>query len=185
MTIEGSILGWKMIFLVWVASLVMTEARPTSEPVPEVVGTAMVATMPLGSARVQLSPMSSKSHIGRFWPAMQRDGLGRIERAAAAKGDDPVIAAVAEDLQPVLDVLGDRVPLDVGEETGLQPGGLQARQRVLHHRQFGQARIGDQQRLLEAELLAGVRQFRNPTDAETHGCRVIPVAAQGGGVDSP
>ena len=60
-----------MIFFTWVASLVMTEARPTSEPVPEVVGTAMVATMPLGSARVQLSPTSSKSHIGRFCPAMK------------------------------------------------------------------------------------------------------------------
>src|SRR6266404_2632483 len=31
-TIAGSIFGWKMIFLVWVASLVITEARPTSEP---------------------------------------------------------------------------------------------------------------------------------------------------------
>ena len=48
MTIEGSIFGWKMIFFTWVASLVMTEARPTSEPVPEVVGTAMVGHDALG-----------------------------------------------------------------------------------------------------------------------------------------
>jgi hypothetical protein len=28
----------------------------------------MVGAMPAGSARVQLSPTSSKSHIGRLWP---------------------------------------------------------------------------------------------------------------------
>ena len=32
----GMIAGWKMIFFTWVAELVMTLARPTSEPVPAV-----------------------------------------------------------------------------------------------------------------------------------------------------
>ena len=54
----------------WVASLVITEARPTSEPVPDVVGTAITGTMPFGSTRFQLSPTSSKSHIGRVWPTI-------------------------------------------------------------------------------------------------------------------
>ena len=40
-------------------------ARPVSEPVPEVVGTATTGLMPAGSARVHQSPISSKSHIGR------------------------------------------------------------------------------------------------------------------------
>ena len=36
----GIIFGWKIIFLVWVFSCVTTPARPTSEPVPAVVGRA-------------------------------------------------------------------------------------------------------------------------------------------------
>ena len=40
MDTDGSTLGWKMIFFSCVAELVTTEARPTSEPVPAVVGTA-------------------------------------------------------------------------------------------------------------------------------------------------
>ena len=47
---HGETFGWKMTFLVCVSSLVMTEARPTSEPVPEVVGTAITGAMPAGSA---------------------------------------------------------------------------------------------------------------------------------------
>ena len=40
-TIAGIILGWKITFLVCVFSSVMTDARPVSEPVPAVVGTAI------------------------------------------------------------------------------------------------------------------------------------------------
>ena len=65
MTIAGSIFGWKMTFLVWLASWVMTPARPTSEPVPAVVGTAMIGAMASASARVHQSPTSSKSQTGR------------------------------------------------------------------------------------------------------------------------
>ena len=68
---RGIMAGWKITFLVWVASSVMTPARPTSEPVPAVVGTATIGAMPFGSARVHQSPTSSKSHIGRVCPAMK------------------------------------------------------------------------------------------------------------------
>ena len=70
-TCTGSILGWKITFLVWVARLVMTPARPTSEPVPAVVGTATTGAMPAGSARVHQSPTSSKSHMALVWPRMK------------------------------------------------------------------------------------------------------------------
>ena len=40
-------------------------ARPTSEPVPAVVGTAMIGAMPSALARVHQSPTSSKSQTGR------------------------------------------------------------------------------------------------------------------------
>ena len=48
MTTEGSTLGWKMIFFWWVAELVMTEARPTSEPVPAWVGTGNIGSNRIG-----------------------------------------------------------------------------------------------------------------------------------------
>ena len=59
-----------MIFFSWVSSRVITPARPTSEPVPAVVGTAMIGAMPSVLARVHQSPMSSKSHTGRDCAAM-------------------------------------------------------------------------------------------------------------------
>jgi hypothetical protein len=69
-TTPGIIFGWKMIFFWCVSSFRMTPARPTSEPVPAVVGIATTGAIPAGSARVHQSPMSSKSHIGRVCPDM-------------------------------------------------------------------------------------------------------------------
>ena len=46
----------------------ITDARPTSEPVPEVVGTATTGAIPPASARVHQSSRSSKSHRGRVCP---------------------------------------------------------------------------------------------------------------------
>ncbi len=58
-TMLGRTFGWKMIFFTCVSELVMTLARPTSEPVPAVVGTAMIGAMASASARVHQSPTSS------------------------------------------------------------------------------------------------------------------------------
>ena len=43
----------------------MTDARPVSEPVPAVVGTAIIGAIFFVLALVQLSPTSSKSQIGK------------------------------------------------------------------------------------------------------------------------
>ena len=88
-TCAGSIPGWKITFLVWVARLVMTPARPTSEPVPAVVGTATTGAMPFGSARVHQSPMSSKSHIGRVWPRMKATTLPQSSAEPPPKATTP------------------------------------------------------------------------------------------------
>ena len=63
-TMAGTMVGWKMIFLTLISSLVMTLERPTSEPVPDVVGTATTGARPSSLTRVQLSPTSSKSQSG-------------------------------------------------------------------------------------------------------------------------
>jgi hypothetical protein len=86
--------GWKMIFFLWVALLVSTPARPTSDPVPAVVGTASVGAILARSARVHQSSMSSRSQTSS--PRLmrhQRDHLAQIQRRAAAEGDDPVMPA--------------------------------------------------------------------------------------------
>ena len=88
-TCAGIILGWKITFLVRVARLVMTPARPTSEPVPAVVGTATIGAMPAGSARVHQSPMSSKSHIGRVWPRMKATTLPASSAEPPPKATTP------------------------------------------------------------------------------------------------
>ncbi len=64
--------GWKMIFFLWVALFVSTPARPTSDPVPAVVGTAMTGAIFEASARVYQSPMSSRSQTDRSgrWSAI-------------------------------------------------------------------------------------------------------------------
>ena len=41
-TIEGKIFGWNIIFLIPLSLLMIAEARPVSEPVPAVVGIAII-----------------------------------------------------------------------------------------------------------------------------------------------
>ena len=45
MTIEGKNLGWKIIFFTPVSSFKITDARPVSDPVPAVVGTAIMGAI--------------------------------------------------------------------------------------------------------------------------------------------
>ena len=78
-----------MIFFTCVAELVMTLARPTSDPVPAVVGTATVGAMASASARVHQSPTSSKSQTGRVWPAMKATILPRSSADPPPKATTP------------------------------------------------------------------------------------------------
>ena len=161
-TCAGSILGWKITFLVWVARLVMTPARPTSEPVPAVVGTATIGAMPAGSARVHQSPTSSKSHIGRVWPRMKATTLPAVERRAAAEGDDAVVAAVAQRREAGGDVRLGRVRLHVGEDRGV--AGRRRRSTPSARAVIGsvdEAGVGDEERPGDA----GARRRRRPSSS--------------------
>ena len=112
-TIAASSSGWKITFLVCVASSVITDARPVSEPVPAVVGTAMVGRIPAGLARVHQSPISSKSHIGRVWPAMKAIAL-------AASRPEPPPQAITPSCLPARSTADAR--LDIGRHRiGLAP----------------------------------------------------------------
>ena len=120
MTIFGIIFGWKMIFLVWVSSLVSTPARPTSDPVPAVVGTATIGAMPSGSARVHQSPMSSKSHTGRVWPDMKATSLPVSRPEPPPKATTPSWPPARKAATPAVEVRLDRVGLHVGEEARVE-----------------------------------------------------------------
>ena len=100
----GIIAGWKMTFLVWVSSCVMTPARPTSEPVPAVVGTAMTGAMPVRvGARPPVADILEVPHRPGL-AGHEGDDLAGIERRAAAEGDDAVMAAGLQGLEAGIDV---------------------------------------------------------------------------------
>ena len=158
----------------------MTPARPTSEPVPAVVGTATIGAMPAGSARVHQSPMSSKSHIGRVWPLHEGDDLAAVERRAAAEGDDPVVAAVAQHREPGGDVRLGRVRACTSEKTAA----VEPRRRAAPpsasrgDRQPHEAGVGDEERPGDAGRAAGVAELGDPPGAEADRGRIVPVAGQ-------
>ena len=64
-----------MIFFSWVSGWVTTPARPTSEPVPAVVGTAMIGAIFEASALVHQSSTSSSSNRETRWPCIRATSL--------------------------------------------------------------------------------------------------------------
>ena len=70
-TLFGSISGWKITFLTLFFLSVKTLALPTSDPVPAVVGMAIMGKIPFVFAFFQLLPTSSKSHTGSFCCAIK------------------------------------------------------------------------------------------------------------------
>ena len=93
----------------------MTPARPTSEPVPAVVGTATTgAILSAIGARPPIADILEVPERAGL-PGHEGDDLAGIEPRAAAEGDDAVMLAGAEDGDAGLDIGVDRVRLHVGE----------------------------------------------------------------------
>jgi hypothetical protein len=108
------------------------------------------------------------------------DHLADVERAAAAERDDAVVTAVGKGGEAELDIGPDRIRVKAREQAGGETGRLVARERLADHRQLGEARIGDQQRPLQAELAAGRRQLGDPAGPEADRGRIVPVGARRG-----
>ena len=175
-TTPGIIFGMEDDLLGVRGSSVMTPARPTSEPVPAVVGTATTGAMPSGSARVHQSPTSSKSHIGRVWPAMKAMSLPMSSAAAAAEGDDAVMPAGAIGLQPVLQVRIDRVGLHVGEHAARARGAQHVERSALIGRPASPRSVTNSGRAMPCARSLG--QFGDTPGAEADGGRIVPVGGQ-------
>jgi hypothetical protein len=151
MTILGIIFGWKITFLVWVASSVMTPARPTSEPVPAVVGTATIGAMLVGSARVHQSPTILEIPHRPRLPRHEGDQLADVEARAAAEGDDAVMPPARKAATPA-STLAASDWVDVGEHRR-HARILEELQRLRRDRQADQPGIGDEQRPIDAGAL--------------------------------
>ena len=76
----------------------------------------------------------------------QRDALAGIERRPAADGDHAIVPTRSGHLDPGLDVAAGRVLLHVVEH---RHGHIDGSQHVRHHREFGETRIGHDQRPLD------------------------------------
>jgi hypothetical protein len=88
------------LLLMRLSELVSTEARPTSEPVPAVVGTATMGWIAVGvGAGPPVADILEIPDRARL-PGHEGQRLGQIEPRAAAEGDHAVEAALAVGLQP-------------------------------------------------------------------------------------
>ena len=168
-----------MIFLVCVFSLVTTAARPTSEPVPAVVGTATTGAIALASARVHQSPTSSKSNTETRLALHQGDQLAGIERRAAAERHHAVMTARLEGRDAGREIGLDRIGLHVGEQ-------LRRRRPRRASASIAFAVIGifattgsvtNSGLRIPAAFTASPSSLDAP-GAEAHRGRIIPVAAQ-------
>ena len=181
MTIAGSIFGWKMIFLRLSPSSRITLARPTSEPVPEVVGTPITGAMPFGSTRVHQSSRSSKSQIGRVWPAISAIAFAV---SSALPPPNAITPSWPPACRPRRRPSTFARPGSAGRPR--TPRSQAPRRGELHrvrdHRQRPKPGVRDQQRSLHAERPAVLGQLDDAAGAELVG-RVVPVAAQGRHLD--
>ena len=76
----------------------------------------------------------------------------------------------------VIDILADRIGLDVVKQAATKTGGLTALNRLTNHGKCGETRVGHQQRVLHSRFLAGCAQFTKTANAKPHCRRVVPVA---------
>ena len=149
-----------------VSSSLMTAERPTSEPVPEVVGSATK----YGRSLVDGSYLRMVPHVFED-VALVRGGdadyFGDVERRAAAEADHAIRAMGLERGRSLHHLAGGRVAEHAGEHGHLQPRqmGLELGQ----HGQRAQGLVGDDEGPLEALLAQMLRHFLARARAEADG----------------
>ena len=157
-------------------SSVTTPARPTSEPVPAVVGTATIGAIRLGvGAR---PPVADILEIPDrpLLPGHEGDELADIEPAAAAEGDDAVMPAGLEDVRRrAVRLVSTGLGCTSEKMPGVSPPFAHDVERARGDVELREARIGDEQRLHDARGLAGLGKLGDAARAEADGGRVAPV----------
>src|SRR6266851_8794555 len=166
-----------MIFFSWVSSRVMTPARPTSEPVPAVVGTAMIGAMPFELARVHQSPTSSKSQTGRDCGTMNATHL---PTSSAEPPPTAVMAPRAKGSNPRVKVCLRWIALHVRENAHLNSCIAEVLDDTGDQRRIGKPLVGHQQWLGDIHSAAGFGQFSDSSGARDNAGRKIPRASDVG-----
>ena len=108
-------------------------------------------------------------------PCHEGDSLAEIETRAAAESHDAIMPAILEGLHTGLEIDLVRVRIDVGEDRAAKSGLVENIQRMAGDRHPGKTTIRDQKWLLDAERLAGIRQFLDAATPELDGGRIAPV----------
>ena len=168
-TTDGSTLGWKMIFFTRVSELVTTLARPTSDPVPAVVGTATLGAMASASARGPPVAHVLKIPDRAGLAGHEGDHLAEIQRRAAAEGNHAIMAAFAKGGDAGIEVLLGGIGIDLSEDRAAETAPLQDIEGSLRHGQRGQAAVGHEERPLDVCVGAGGRQFGDASCAKADG----------------
>jgi hypothetical protein len=172
-------LGWKMIFFTCVSELVSTLARPTSEPVPAVVGTA---TMGCDAVGIGAGPPVADILEIPDRPGLaghEGDHLAQIEAGAAAKRDHAVMAAVAKTLTPGFEVDLVRVRVDLGEHRAAEAGVLHQVERALVISIDARPRSVTSSGRVMPGGGAGLADLGDAAGAETDGGGIGPVGGEG------
>ncbi len=136
----------------------MTELRPTSLPVPAVVGMVMHGASPLQSA---LKSNGISGWSGRL--RQMRMTLPTSNALPPPKAITPIAMARAIGGRGGIDVLHCRIRVNPRKDAPLIPGNLFQRFKGVR---ANQPRIGDHQRLLEAERGQMLRKVRQAPRAE-------------------
>ena len=165
-----------MIFLVWVFSLVTTAARPTSEPVPAVVGTATTGAITAASARVHQSPTSSKSNTERVWPFMKAISLPASSAEPPPNATTPSCPPALNAAMPAARFASTGLGCTSANSLAAMPAAASVSIACRRHRH-----LGDDGSVTNSGLrcrrLHGLADS-HPPGAEAHRGRIIPVAAQ-------
>ena len=123
----------------------MTVLRPTSLPVPAVVAMAIMGgTLALDSrCAIQLIVILLK---GKWMGSHQADGLGNVERAAAAQADDAVAIPASIGLQSFSHVLLHGIGIHVVKKRRVQACPPRFRQNLLGESARDHAAVRDHKR---------------------------------------
>ena len=156
----------------------ITPARPTSEPVPAVVGTATTGAIPAGSARVHQSPTSSKSHIGRVCPRMKAMTLPASSAEPPPKAITPSCPPARSTSSPSATLASVGLGWTSEKTAASSPASRERLQRALGDGQRHDAGVGDEERPRDPGGAGGGAQLGDAPGAEADGGGIVPVRAR-------
>jgi hypothetical protein len=160
-----------MPFSTWVTIAVLS----VSAPVPAVVGMVISDGNGWSGAMDRRGLLELERPEVDIVVGRQADRLAAVHGAAAADGDDPVVAARAEGIAARPDLVVTRVGGDVREDGTSQPGVTQVSLKFANEGQSAASTIGHDQRVAKPEPGAAITDFGKTSGAVGNRNRKRPV----------